>query len=99
MRGDEFRSSVSGSAPPAALTPALEALWWAANDDWTRAHEMVTDHLDDDACAWVHAYLHRVEGDLPNAQYWYRRASRPVETRDLRTEWDTIVETLLKEMA
>jgi hypothetical protein len=99
MRAEEFKSSVSGSVPSPTLTPALEALWWAAKDDWTRAHEMVTEHLDDGDCAWVHAHLHRVEGDLPNAQYWYRRARQPVEGGELQAEWDTIAEALLKEWA
>jgi hypothetical protein len=62
----EFKSSVTGKLPPADLSPALIALWWAAKDDWDKAHRIVMDEADPD-CARVHAYLHRVEGDLGNA--------------------------------
>ena len=74
---------------------AIEALWWAARDDWTHAHEAAQS--DDGApAAWVHAYLHRVEGDTANANYWYRRAGRPLQSGDLHSEWETIVTELLR---
>ncbi len=72
----------------------LAALWWAAKGDWDQAHEIVQDEDDADA-AWVHAYLHRVEGDLGNAGYWYRRAGKPVATGPLETEWEQMVSALL----
>ena len=73
---------------------AIEALWWAARDDWTRAHEAA--QADDGApAAWVHAYLHRVEGDLENAGYWYRRAGKPAATGPLDAEWRAIALALL----
>ena len=65
----EFKRSVAKTSPPPGLTPALIALWWAAKDDWERAHALVMDEGGKD-CAWVHAYLHRLEGDLENARYW-----------------------------
>ena len=89
-----FKSSLSGSAPASGVSPALAALWWAAKDQWDAAHKIVQDESSADA-AWVHAYLHRVEGDLGNAGYWYRRAGQPVATGSLQTEWDQIVATLI----
>src|SRR5205823_12835988 len=75
MNFSEFKESLAKTKPPAELTPALAALWWAGKDNWERAHNIVMDAAGKDS-AWVHAYLHRVEGDLDNAQYWYRRAQR-----------------------
>jgi hypothetical protein len=62
----QFKASVSDASPAAQLGAPLTALWWAAKDDWDRAHRIVQDETTADA-AWVHAYLHRVEGDLGNA--------------------------------
>jgi hypothetical protein len=70
----EFQRTLSQPTPPAGLAPAVAALWWAAKDDWDKAHKLVMDE-DGKDCAWVHAYLHRVEGDTTNAGYWYRQAS------------------------
>ena len=79
---------------PTICAPALTALWWAAKDDWARAHELVMDEGGRD-CAWVHAYLHRVEGDLDNARYWYGQARRPVARGALQAEWDAIAAEIL----
>src|ERR1044072_3423865 len=81
-----FSASVSNAAPPAGLTPTLAALWWAAKGHWDKAHKIVQDDESSEA-AWVHAYLHRVEGDLPNARYWYRTAGKPAATGALEDEW------------
>jgi hypothetical protein len=89
----EFKRSLGRTAPP-DCTPALEALWWTAKDDWNAAHEIVMKH-DDAECAWVHAHLHRVEGDLPNARYWYRQAGKPVATSALDAEHEAIIAALL----
>ena len=75
---DLERSVVSG-VPPEDLAPAVAALWWAAKGDWQKAHGIVMGEAGGDA-AWVHAYLHRLEGDGDNAAYWYRQARRPVAT-------------------
>ena len=69
-------------------------MWWAGKGDWNKAHAIVQDEDGADA-AWVHAYLHRVEGDLGNAGYWYRRAGKPVATDPLEAEWERIVAALL----
>jgi hypothetical protein len=91
----EFKDTLSKSRPPAGLAPALAALWSAGNDKWDKAHAIVMDDSGRD-CAWVHAYLHRVEGDLGNAGYWYRQAQRPVATQSIAAEWDAIAKALLK---
>ena len=74
----------------------LQAVWFAGRGEWEQAHQ-VAQSLDSREAAWVHAYLHRAEGDTSNASYWYRRAGRPVETGDLRAEWETITRELLKD--
>ena len=91
----EFKRTLSTSKPPNGLAPALAALWWAGKDKWDNAHAIVMDEGGKD-CAWVHAYLHRVEGDLDNARYWYRQAQRPVPTRPVAAEWDAIAQALLE---
>ncbi len=73
---------------------ALLALWWDSKGDWERAHEVAQDVGGADG-AWVHAYLHRKEGDVGNAAYWYRVAGRGVAAGDFRTEWEGIVGELL----
>ena len=94
MTLDEFEQSTSAAAPPDGLTPALTALWHDARDDWTRAHTVAQD-IDDETGAWVHAYLHRKEGDQGNAAYWYRRAGRAIASGSLTNEWRQIVRALL----
>jgi hypothetical protein len=94
MSLDEFRASLSQAEPPAELSPALAALWWTGRQDRDRAHRIVMDEGGKD-CAWVHAHLHRSEGDLDNARYWYRQAQRPVATVPLDAEWDAMVQVLL----
>jgi hypothetical protein len=94
MTLDDFKASLTGSAPPPALAPALAALWHHARGDWDAAHRVAQDVETADG-SWVHAYLHRKEGDLGNAAYWYRRAQRPVASGTLEAEWEQIVSALL----
>ena len=89
-----FEESLKHDAPPAALSLALKALWHDARGDWDEAHRLAQQKDDADG-AWVHAYLHRKEGDPSNAAYWYRRAGRPVSSLSLDDEWREIVEALL----
>lgn len=91
---DAFRRSLEGAAPPAGLGPALAALWHQGRGDWTAAHEAAQSDEGGDA-AWVHAHLHRVEGDEANAGYWYRRAGRPHCRDPLDAEWAAIAAALL----
>ena len=95
MNVAEFRESLKEKLPPSGLSHALQALWWDAKQDWERAHESAQQDEGTDG-AWVHAYLHRKEGDLPNAQYWYRQAGRAVGYGDLQREWETIAAELLR---
>jgi hypothetical protein len=74
---------------------ALCALWLAGRGEWERAHQVAQEDNTREG-SWVHAYLHRAEGDTGNASYWYRRAARPVQTGDLRSEWEQIVMELLQ---
>ena len=94
MNPSDFKSSLTGSKPPADLTAPLQSLWWAAKGDWDKAHKIVMDDETAEA-AWVHAYLHRVEGDLPNARYWYAEAKREAATGTLEAEWAAISKDLL----
>jgi hypothetical protein len=89
-----FQESLRGDVPPAGLSPALQALWHEAKGDWRAAHRLAQAQDDADG-AWVHAYLHRVEGDLANAGYWYRRAGRPASDQPLREEWAAVAAALL----
>ncbi|MCW2307401.1 hypothetical protein [Rhodobium gokarnense] len=94
MTVDEFAATLDAGTPPAGLSPALLGLWHAGRGEWTTAHEIVQDDDGRDA-AWVHAWLHRDEGDTWNAGYWYRRAGRPVYSGALDEEWREIAEGLL----
>jgi hypothetical protein len=94
MDTKRFRESLAGASPPVELAPPVAALWQAAKGDWDGAHRLVQDESSGDA-AWVHAYLHRVEGDLSNAGYWYRRAGKPVASGPLDEEWEAIATALL----
>jgi hypothetical protein len=95
MTPSAFKRSLSSKTPPNALSAALTALWWAGKDAWDKAHDIVM-HEDSADCAWVHAYLHRVEGDRDNARYWYRQARREPASGDLASEWTVIVAALLE---
>lgn len=94
MTLEDFKDTLTHREPPADLSPLLQALWHDAHGNWERAHEIAQDE-DDSAAAWVHAYLHRKEGDLGNAGYWYRRAGRTAAGDALDAEWDRIATALL----
>lgn len=94
MNVNELRTSLSGDAPPAGLSLAVQALWWAAKGDWDQAHKLAQQD-EGTTGAWVHAHLHRIEGDLENAGYWYARARRPRDPGTLEAEWDAIARALL----
>src|ERR1700733_7165208 len=91
----DFADSLARRLPPPEFSPALKALWFAAKDDWSAAHDIVMAH-DDADCAWVHAHLHRIEGDAGNANYWYRQASKRAATGAFDAERAAIVATLMK---
>ena len=89
-----FKATLSADSPPEGLSLAVQALWQVAKGDWEQAHKLAQDQ-DDGAGAWVHAHLHRVEGDLRNAGHWYRKANREVSEAPLPKEWDEIAAALL----
>lgn len=95
MTLDEFKASLSDDAPPADLSPALSALWLDKKGEWEASHERAQDSGTQDA-AWVHAYLHRKEGDASNARYWYNRAGRDFPEQSLDEEWETLAVNLLQ---
>ena len=95
MMPTRFRESLAEAKPPTGLGAPLAALWHAGRGDWDQAHRIAMDAKGRDG-AWVHAYLHRQEGDLDNARYWYRKARRPEATGTLDEEWAAIVAALLE---
>ena len=90
-----FKSSLNQETPPDLPVP-LQALWQDAKGDWTAAHDLLQGQESGDG-AWVHAYLHRKEGDISNASYWYRKAGKPVASSTLDEEWDSLAEALLSQ--
>lgn len=99
MTISEFSQSVSGNpAPDPSLSKPLQALWWDAKGNWHQAHEVCQAANSPDG-DWVHAYLHRKEGDAGNAAYWYNRARQPVYRGTLDDEWKAIAATFLSREA
>ncbi len=95
MTLEEFSRSLPAAAPPQACDLALQGLWWAGKGEWDRAHGCAQQREGDPGCDWVHAYLHRQEGDDANAGYWYRRAGHKPPTIPLAEEWASIATRLL----
>ena len=96
MTFSDFKKSISGDLPPAGISVYALSMWHDAQGDWEKAHEVVQD-LPGKKAAWIHAYLHRKEGDSWNAGYWYDRAAKPRPTVSLADEWEQIVKELLSE--
>ena len=96
MTLEEFRAALEEARPPEGCSAALVALWHDGKGDWEEAHR-IAQSVDDEDGAWVHAYLHRKEGDSGNARHWYRRACRQFRDVAMHEEWDQIVTSLLGE--
>ncbi len=94
MTFEEFRDSLHQDDPPGDLSLGLTGLWWDAKGDWSKAHESA-QHDEGRAGAWVHAYLHRKEGDSSNAAYWYQRSGKSPSRKSLTEEWNEITRSLL----
>jgi hypothetical protein len=94
MTLQQFRDSLRWEEPPSELSVALAGLWWDAKGDWKRAHESAQQD-EGPTGAWVHAYLHRKEGDISNAAYWYSRAGRTPAHHSPEQEWTEIARALL----
>lgn len=98
MTLEEFQQAVDSRTKPPGLSHPLMALWYAAQDNWDQAHDFAQRNNDAES-AWVHAYLHRREGDLVNANYWYTRASRTAPEQPIEEEWQTIAQSLLSKVS
>jgi hypothetical protein len=94
MNFQSFKASLTQAQPPKGLSSILQAMWHDAIGDWDRAHDLAQSEKSA-AGSWVHAYLHRVEGDIGNAGYWYGRAGKPACTSELAEEWVQICKELL----
>ena len=94
MTFQDFEASLASPTPPPGLPTPLVALWHDGRGDWDAAHHVAQDIASPDG-SWIHAYLHRKEGDADNAAYWYGRARKPVATASLEAEWRDIVIALL----
>lgn len=86
----QFKESLNADKPSAGFSAQLKSLWYDGKGNWNAAHAEV-DHLNDQASAWVHAYLHRKEGDIWNADYWYKRAGKTRPDISLDEEWEQLV--------
>jgi len=94
-RIDAFVASLEADHPPAFATPMLRAIWHGLRGDWNAGHELAQAQ-DDAEGAWVHAWLHRIEGDLDNADYWYQRARQQARRDDTRAEGLDIARVLIQ---
>jgi len=91
----EFKLTLNQNSSPENINDLLTALWYDAKGDWNKSHK-ITQDINGTNAAWVHAYLHRKEGDSGNASYWYSRAGKSFSNKSLEEEWEEIVEALLK---
>lgn len=95
MMLEEFKLSLTKPSPPSGISKLLEALWYDAKGNWESSHNIAQDiHTKDGS--WIHAYLHRKEGDIGNAGYWYSRADRTIPNVSLEQEWEEITKELLR---
>lgn len=94
MEITEFKSSIGQESMPEGLSLHMQALWYDKKGQWHKAHSLI-DSLGDEDSAYLHAYLHRREGDLSNAEYWYRRAGKKRPAKSLDEEWEDMVHYFL----
>ena len=93
---DSLKKSLVNNTPPSDISVYVKSLWYDAKNDWDQAHELIQDIPDKNA-SWIHAYLHRKEGDIGNADYWYAQAGKKRSSVSLSEEWEQIVSEFLKE--
>ena len=96
MTYDEFITSLSSDQPPREISEVLRALWYDGKDDWHGSHN-IAQEIEDSNGSWVHAYLHRKEGDLSNARYWYSRAGKTEPKLPLKEEWESLVRHFIQQ--
>ncbi|HUS01532.1 MAG TPA: hypothetical protein VMY77_07390 [Chitinophagaceae bacterium] len=94
MNLSSFKESLANKEPPQNASVYIKALWYDAKKDWKKAHIIIQD-VEDKNASWIHAYLHRKEGDIGNADYWYRRAGKTRPLVSLDKEWEELVTTLI----
>lgn len=94
MQRSEFEASLENSAPPEDCSVEIAALWWLRNRNWQRGHDLIDGAPGQDA-AWVHALMHRMEGDQANARYWYARAGRQPEGNTIGQEVNALLDYFL----
>ena len=94
MEFENFINTLSEETPPSSVSSYVQALWYEGKGDWDKAHDIVQD-IDNSTGSWIHAYLHRKEGDNGNARYWYSRAGKPFPSVSLQQEWEAMVKALL----
>ncbi|MBX2923102.1 MAG: hypothetical protein KF746_12965 [Chitinophagaceae bacterium] len=94
MELNNFVLSLEQPSPPSPVSLYLQALWYDGKGDWEKAHDII-QHVEDSTAAWIHAYLHRKEGDNGNARYWYNRAGKRFPSVSLQEEWEEITSALL----
>lgn len=94
MTIQEFKLSLADTQPPGGIPPLLTALWYDARGDWVKAHQIV-QNMSGNGASLIHAYLHRKEGDISNAEYWYSRADAEKPDCTLQEEWEQMVLQLL----
>ena len=94
MQFEEFTQSMNAGNAPANLDVYAQSMWYDKNNNWQRAHELI-QHVPSAKAYWIHAYLHRKEGDTGNAAYWYHKAGKPMPRYTLEQEWEEIVRAIL----
>ncbi len=95
---EDFIKSLSGTVPPEGIDDMLKALWYDGHNEWHEAHE-IAQHLPSEEGSHLHAYLHRKDGDLRNAHYWYRQAGIEIPEYSLRQEWDEMVQSYFSNLS
>lgn len=93
MNLSEFKRTIEQKEPPANLSVYLTALWYDAKGNWDKAHQLIQD-VEDKNASVIHAYLHRKEGDIANADYWYRHSGKKRKDISLEKEWEELVSEL-----
>ena len=93
MQYDDFIKLTKESKPSDKLSGIHLAIWYAVKDNWDMAHKIIQD-INTETASWIHAYLHRVEGDIDNAKYWYNCSRKEPCTESLKSELDNIIQFL-----
>jgi hypothetical protein len=96
MTLQDFKNSLTRNSPPQNIKSVLESLWYDGKNNWEKAHN-IAQEIHTPSGSWVHAYLHRKEGDIANASYWYHMANKPLPSMALDKEWESLVSAFLND--